>query len=143
MLAPFDLESGSVWAHTICFNEVWDRSTQRKYKFLHAKIRDTITEKNKNNIPEAGKFHLADESDVATLEQFFKSQFKWEDGEYDIQILVKDKNEKIILSNASRFTLFESDTSDLKAWVEDYKYGNSIFLPASPKQVGIWVDLAK
>lgn len=143
MLAPFDLASGEVWAHSVHFNEIWDRSTQRKYKYLHAKIRDTITEKNKNTPPEIGKFHTANQDDIEGLEQFFSSQFKWEDGEYEIQILVKDKNDNILVADSSRFTIFESDTDDLKAWTEDYKYGNSIHLQPSPKQVGVWVDLSK
>ncbi|MEZ9019855.1 hypothetical protein AB6E79_23315 [Vibrio lentus] len=143
MLAPFDLASGDVWAHTIHFNEVWDRSTQRKYKYLHAKIRDTITEKNKNTPPELGKLNTANEEDIKSIEEFCNTQFKWEDGEYEMQILVKDKNNNILVSDSSRFTLFESDTDDLKAWAEDYKYGNSVHLPASPKQVGVWVNMSE
>lgn len=143
MLTPFEIEPNQTWAHTISFAELWDRAQQKEYRAIYSSIRDTITEKSRVNPPEIGERHEADENDYIKICKFFDKNFKWIDGEYEAEILVKNKENKIIARDQVKFTFFESESDELKLWVEDYKYGNSIHLPASQKQLGMWVELSE
>ncbi|WP_351008814.1 hypothetical protein [Shewanella sp. S1-58-MNA-CIBAN-0166] len=141
MLTPFEIEPNQTWAHTISFVDLWNRAEQKEYKAIYSNIRDTITEKNRVD-PGYTKRHEADESDYIKICNFFEKNYKWIDGEYDAEILVKDKENNVIAKDKVKFTLFESESDELRLWVEDYKYGNSIHLPVSQKQYGVWVDLS-
>jgi hypothetical protein len=143
MLTPFEVEPNQTWAHTIGFTEIWDRAEQKEYKAIYSNIRDTITEKNRIDPPGIGERHEADESDYINICGFFEKNYKWIDGEYEADILVKDKENKVIANDKVKFTFFESESDELKLWTEDYKYGSSIHLPASQKQLGVWVELSE
>jgi hypothetical protein len=142
MLVPFEIAPNTTWAHTINFIDVWNRDSQKEYKNIYIKIRDSINEKNKIQPMVFGSQQEADLVAYENLCNFFKHNFKWLDGEYEAEILVKNKAGDIIAQDSVVFTLFESESDELKSWVADYKFGYGIHLPASQNQVGVWVNLS-
>ncbi len=142
MLTPFEVGPNKTWAHTINFSELWDRAKQKEYKAIYSNIRDTITEKNRVDPPGIGERHEADENDYKGICDLFEKNYKLIDGEYEAEILVKNKAGGIITRDLVKFTFFESELDELRLWLEDYKYGNSIHLPASLKQLGVFVELS-
>lgn len=142
MFTPVEIRPDQTWAHTVSFNELWDRTKQKEYKAFYSNIRDVITEKNRVDPLGIGEKHEIDAIDYQKLCKFFDKNFKWFDGEYEAEILVKDKEDNVIAKDLVKFTLFESETDELNAWVEEYKYGNGIHLVNSQKQNGVSVDLS-
>lgn len=142
MLVPFEIEPNATWSHTINFMEIWNRDTQKEYKNIYTKIRESINEKNKL---QSGTFLLQQECDSVAYNNicmFFERNFKWLDGEYEAEVVVNSKNGDVIAKDTFAFTLFESESDELKSWVADYKFGNGVYLPNSQNQVGVWVNLS-
>jgi hypothetical protein len=142
MLVPFEIPPNKTWSHTINFIEAWNRDSQKEYKNIYIKIRDSINKKAQTPPIEHGVQHEADPIAYENICKFFKKNFKWLDGEYECEILVKNKVGEVITKGSVLFTLFESESDDLKSWEADYKYGYGVHLPLSPNQMGVWVELS-
>ncbi|GGI81932.1 hypothetical protein GCM10007978_19630 [Shewanella hanedai] len=142
MFTPLEIGPNQTWAHTIGFSEPWDRTKQKEYKGLYANIRDTITDKHRETPLGIGERHEIDDDVYQNLCSFFDGNFQWTEGEYVAEILVKDKEDNIFAKDSVKFTVFESDSVELRTWTEDYKYGHGIHLPVSQKQTIVWVELS-
>ena len=141
MFTPFELRTEESWAHTVNFHEKWNRTQQQEFRAISSKVRDTISEKLKRGPLPNGELHEANIEQVEQIHEQFVRNFQWLPGEYSGSINVLDQSDKLILSDELKFTLFESESSELKAGVDDYRYGYGIYLPVSQKQHGIWIDL--
>ena len=67
-------------------------------------------------------------------------KFVWEPGEYAVEISVKCNDERQNVSRSFRFTLFESDSDELRGYVDKYKYGEGVYY-ASEINVGIITNI--
>lgn len=143
MLVPFEIVANQTWAHTINFIEPWNRASQKEYKGLYSQIRDSISGSHRLQTVLSEPRQEADAAVYEKLCQFFNKNFKWHEGEYEAEILVKNKAGEIIVKDSVAFTIFESESDELKSWVRDYKFGNGIHLPVSQNQVGVWVELSR
>ncbi|EHC7291190.1 hypothetical protein [Vibrio parahaemolyticus] len=141
MFTPFELGTGESWAHTINCHEKWDRSQRQKFRAISSKVRDTISDKLKQGPLPNGDLHEANAEQIKEIHEQFVNNFQWLQGEYSGLLQVMDSNDKVMLSDEFKFTIFESESNELKAGVEDYRYGYGIHLPISQKQQGIWIDL--
>ncbi|RBP81387.1 hypothetical protein DET47_10399 [Shewanella putrefaciens] len=142
MLTPFELHREQSWAHTIIFNELWSRKQQQRYRQLESNIRNHIFDQNKENSLSQGKLHEAKEDDVKEINAFFKENFKWDAGEYSVQINVFGEQRNILVSDTFDFVLFENESKELESYHEEYKYGAGVYYN-SVKQVGIVLDISQ
>lgn len=63
-------------------------------------------------------------------------------GEYTIELSVEADNCPAKFTKNYRFTLFESDTAELKSHAEDYKFGGGISYEMD-KHVGVFVPISQ
>lgn len=122
---PFELSSDGSWDHSCWFMVDLDRNTEQKLRGLISALDTDISNKinaktNKNELVEAS-------SDlVEPLVECDEKAFIWEPGEYYIEI--KLLTEPFIeVTKKFRFTLFETDTKELKDYSNDYKYGMNYY----------------
>lgn len=118
---PFELSSESSWDHSCWFTTNVDRNTEQQIRSSVSVLDMNIAEKLKNN---GGNDQLieADEYLVKPLIDIKERNFIWEPGEYFVEIVL-ETFPLINISKNIRFTLFETDTKELKDYSDDYKYG--------------------
>lgn len=92
----------------------------------------TLTLMNDLNAKRAASFNkdpYAIEADPANVEPFFdimKRNFIWIEGEYVLKIRAESSDPAIFVEKQFRFTLFESDSRQLRDYSKGYKYGEGI-----------------
>lgn len=118
---PFELPPEKYWDHPCWFTVDLDRNTEQKIRGLLSELNMDISEKLKNRNDEKQVVE-ASENLVRPLLQHKEKAFIWEPGEYFIQINLQSEPQMNISKNF-RFTLFETDTKELTAYSDDYKYG--------------------
>ena len=67
----------------------------------------------------------ADPEIIQPIQDFFNEKFQWDDGEYEVSVSVT--SDKITKTKCYRFTIFESESAELRAMAEHYKYGSGVF----------------
>ncbi len=118
---PFELLSEESWDHSCWFTANVDRNTEQKCRGLISSLDMDVFEKIKNKKDE-NQLIEAEESLVKPIVEFKEKTFIWEPGEYFVEMNLQS-DPPINISKKIRFTLFETDTKELKDYSNDYKYG--------------------
>lgn len=118
---PFELPSEKSWDHSCWFTSNIDRNTEQKFRGLLSALEMNIIEKIKNK-REDNQLIEAEEDLVKPIVEYKEKAFVWEPGEYFVEINLQS-DPPINISKKFRFTLFETDTKELKDYSNDYKYG--------------------
>lgn len=134
---PFASRPGGEWAHTCIFSPDTTREQERHYRraksALQTNINDKILVRNSvekmaavggANLPVRGGLVEADENALAPFTELFDQTFSMVVGEY--RMTVTAVTDKLNISNQYDFTIFESDETDLRDIVKDYKFGKWI-----------------
>lgn len=142
LFVPFMLKHGESWAHSVSFLNEFDRLTEKLFRESESALSADIKDKL-NNRPEGDKsMVIADSKIVDPFHQLFKSMFIWLPGEYVATLQVDAEPGSASFTKHYRFTLYESDTRDLAANTEDYKYGGGISYKVATHS-GVNVPLAE
>lgn len=139
MFTPFRLAPGEEWAHVLTFFNLYTRDDDKEYRRLESSIRtDILAQKER---PE-NKERLCDASpeSIELAMTFFKRNFKWEAGEYELELKVETDHEKANLKRHFLFSLFESESMELRSYSEGYKHGAGVYW-LSPAQPGLLVPV--
>jgi hypothetical protein len=139
LLTKFKINSGEEWAHLTNFFNDFSKAEEKESKTFIKKTRDEITEKFRTK-PQNQDMVEISEPLVASIKSFFDKKFIWEAGEYSIKISIKCSDKSQNVSKNLRFTLFESDSDELREYTEKFKYGESVVYP-SKRDVGIITSL--
>ena len=139
MLAPFRLAPGEEWAHVLSFFNMYTRDDEREYRRLESSIRTDIL-RQKENTENKDLLCEASSGSVELAMSFFKNHFRWEAGEYDLELSVETDRREANLQRKYLFSLFESEAGELRAYSEGYKHGAGVCW-ASPAQPGILVPV--
>lgn len=139
MLTPFRLAPGEEWAHIVNFFGLFSRDDEKNYRQLESAIRSDI-HAQKEDPANRDRMCEADPALVAPLAQLFERQFRWNPGEYDVELVVSTDIPSADLSMRYRFSLFESESQELKAYADQYKHGAGLYWQ-SPTQTGILVPI--
>jgi hypothetical protein len=142
MFTPIDLGSGEKWAHTVSFHEKWSRTQQQTFRALSSKVRDTINSKRFHE-PEHVGHHQAEDEQVKEIQDQFNSNFKWLNGEYKGHLVVLDSDDKPLIKDEFKFTIFETESDQLRDACYDYRFGFGVYLPPSHKQSGLIIELTQ
>jgi hypothetical protein len=139
MLTPFRLAPGEEWAHVISFFNLYTRDDDKEYRRLESSIRTDILgqkelSENKDRLCEATP------NSIELAMSFFKSHFKWDAGEYDLELTVETDREKASLKHKYLFSLFEAESTELRGYSDIYKYGAGVYWD-SPAQPGLNVPV--
>lgn len=141
LFTSFSLKPKEEWAHIVNFLNYFLRDDEKKYRSAESKLREDIVAKRK--LPE-NQDRLVEASNelVSPFQDMYKEKFVWHSGEYEMSISVVASNSKANVEKKYRFTLFESDSSDLSKAVDDYKYGDGINWD-SGKHAGVIVQITQ
>jgi len=126
LLAPFSLKPGEDWVHGVNFLNFFDRANEKLYRASEAALRNDINKKLRIKKEEDKNHVIADPVLVEPFMQLFERLFIWEPGEYIVELTVVTAPKSAMYSKKYRFTLYESDTAELRNYANDYQYGGGI-----------------
>ena len=142
LFVPFALKPGETWAHNVVFLNLFDRLTEKQFRenlsILSFDIRKKLSARS-------GSDHnavIADRVFVQPFFDMFEKLFVWLPGEYVFELTVNAEPGSASYSKKYRFTLFESDTSDLRKHREDYQFGGGLAYDIE-KHVGVYIPLTE
>lgn len=137
LFTPFVLRAEEDWSHIVNFLNFFGREDEKRYRDIESALRQDIVDK-KNRQPDM--LVEADEKNVKPLKEFFEEKFSWHAGEYQLTVVVKgDKAES---RQTYRFTVFESESDELRKHIDEYKYGARVYWePSEGAMAGISVQV--
>lgn len=127
LFVPFNINPGDAWTHSVTFLNENDRLTEKALRKNVSELQTDIRIKLQAR-PTDQKNTLV-EAEVALVTPFYAlmdERFVWFPGEYVAELSVLTQPGSASFKKKYRFTLFESDTEDLRAHKDDYKYGGGI-----------------
>lgn len=142
LFVPFRLNPGESWAHNVNFLQLFDRATEKLYRASESALSSNIREKLAA-LPagDKGPVHAAPEF-VKPFTDLFNRLFIWEPGEYMVELTVEATPGSSSIIKKYRFTLFESDSADLRSHLDDYSIGGGISFDVD-RHVGVFVPLSR
>jgi hypothetical protein len=141
LFTGFRLKSKEEWAHIVNFFSYLSRTDEKRYRAAELALRTDIVEKTK--LPEnKDRLVEADPKYLPALDQLFDEKFIWLPGEYELDILVRTSDRKAGTHQKYRFTLFESDSTDLSKVKADFKYGDGVYWD-SGNHTGVIVQIVE
>ena len=127
LLTTFTLKASETWAHTINFLRYFDRATEKWYRQCESALREDIQGKIAQRDPNAAKTLVEARPElVKPFVDFFEKTFVWTPGEYTVEFTLMTDYSPSNVRKRFRFTLFESDTAQLRSYVDSYKYAAGI-----------------
>lgn len=140
LFVPFSLKPGDTWAHETRFFNPLDRTTEKLYRGSESALLADI--RNKLQLRPKGDEQIvaAESTLVEPFLALFKKLFIWEPGEYVAVLSVFAEPKSAPFSCSYRFTLYESDSEELRSHTEDYKFGSG-FSYMLPRHAGVFVPL--
>lgn len=120
IFAPFKLSPGEDWAHTVYFYTRFSRNEDREFRQITSNLRADLMAKK---VASSDSTAEADPENVTPVTQFFERKFKWNSGEYDINVCVDTDNKQADTTKQFRMTIYESDANQLRGYAEEYKIG--------------------
>ncbi|WP_092825108.1 hypothetical protein [Vreelandella subterranea] len=137
LFTPFFLRPDEDWSHIANFLNFFDRDDEKRYRDMESELRQDIMEKRRRN-PDA--LAEADDVNVHPIKEFFNEKFSWSPGEYKMTVAID--GDKVTIEKSYRFTIFESESDELKAHVDDYKFGARVYWePTGGPATGIFVQI--
>lgn len=142
LFVPFTLKPGDTWAHGTNFLNFFDRATEKLYREAESKLRADINRKLNARAEGDSNQVVAEPELVDPFLMLFKQLFVWQSGEYVAELIVETEPGAVLFSRKYRFTLYESDSSELQAHVDDYKLGGGVSFTVD-KHAGVFVPLSQ
>ncbi|MGF6410987.1 hypothetical protein [Paraburkholderia sp. MM5482-R1] len=131
LLTPFRLKAGEEWSHGVTLSLTATREARQTYSAAAKALKDDITAKRatlQTNHPDVE----ADQRVVQPLFALFDASFFWRAGEYEITLRIATNTPTADIARTFRFTLFESESDQLRAHREQLKFGNGVYFRMPP-----------
>lgn len=146
ILAPFRLLPEHDWSHGIYFYPDFSRDEDIEYRNLTGKIKTNIQAKIPPTPPallqnQAPALYEADAPLTQSAIQFFDSHFMWGTGEYMGMVTIHTEPSQATLNKKFQFTLFETESDELRSYSKDYKYGLGVYYYNLEKHPGISIAI--
>lgn len=127
LFVPYHLNPDETWAHITNFFEFFDRETEKNYRGHVSNLnRDIRAKLEKRPKSKSKELVVAKDDLVAPFKELFAKEFVWVPGEYIAELNIKTNQASASFLKKYRFTLFESDTAELKAQSERFKFGEGV-----------------
>lgn len=132
ILAPFKLEANAEWQHIVNFEFPLESHEEKATKALVSEMRADLLAKRETLTAEekTSKYVDCEPNVLARANDMFKQRFKWNASEYHLDLTIETEPPKATTVRRYRFTLWESDSFDLRALTDDYSKGFGVCLPA-------------
>lgn len=121
ILAGFKLKPGETWQGFVCFFERLSLDDQREYRSIDNSTRQELRRQTGSNTFPIISLELLDK-----IHSFYLRLFKFKSREHKATICVKTKDNQEFLFPGYRFTLYESDVSELISHTQRYTTGDGI-----------------
>lgn len=141
LFVPFSLRPSEVWAHGANFLRLFDRNTEKIYRERDSELRSNIRRKLAARAEEDKELVVADAEYVQPFLDMFNRMFVWLPGEYTLDLQIGVESGKAAFGKQYRFTLFESDSEELRSHTDDFKYGGGLSYNLD-RHVGVYVPLS-
>ncbi len=126
LLSSFKLKPKEEWTHLINFLNFFSRTEEKEYRQLESNLRKDILQKKQK--PENKDLYVESEPNVVQpIMEFFKRKFRWAPGEYEVALEIRALPEKASKLIKYRFTMFESDSTELQDYTKEYKHGAGVY----------------
>jgi hypothetical protein len=142
LFVPFSLKPGEHWSHAANFFNPFDRATEKFYRESESVLAADIRKRIQARVVDDKQLVMAEPALVTPFMQLFSKLFIWEPGEYVFELVVEAQPGSASYSKKYRFTLYESDTAELRKYTEDYLSGGGIYYHAD-RHVGVFVSLSE
>jgi len=123
LFVPFTLKPGETWAHSVTFLNTFERQVEKLFREKLSTLDGDIRRKLRDRPEGSREAVVAEPENVEPFSELFRRIFIWYPGEYITQLNVSTEPGSASFVKRYRFTLFESDTEDLRAYLDDYKFG--------------------
>lgn len=143
LLTQFSLKPKEDWSNFVNFFSSFTFDEERHSKQLIKDLKKNIQDKLANRQPEeelASRYVEGDSQLVAPVIGFFETHFKWQPGEYTLDLQIDCQQKKASVKRQFRFTLYESDYAEFKEQTEKYKYGLGVYFP-DPDTPNVYVNI--
>lgn len=130
LLTPFNLKPTEEWGHLVTFASAVSREDEKKLRAAEDQLRKNIQDKIRERDRKGDNSKDLVEADAALVTPFmeaFNRFFIWNPGEYVITLNIKAEHAAASLTRKYRFTLFESDTLQLKQPTDNFKFGDGVY----------------
>lgn len=123
LFVPFTLKPGETWAHSVTFLNTFERQVEKIFRERLSTLDGDIRRKLRDRPEGSREVVVAEPENVSPFADLFRRLFIWHPGEYIAQLSVMAEPGSASFSKRYRFTLYESDTEDLRSYLDDYKFG--------------------
>lgn len=141
LLTPFKLKPGEDWGHVVNFFNHFSRTEDKEYRQLESNLRADIISK-RALLTDKDLDVPADQKYVDPVIGFFNRKFLWKPGEYEMELQIEAEPTSAAFKTKFRFTLFESESQELKDIQNGYQYGAGVFYDP-PRFTGLFLPLSK
>ena len=131
-----------MWSHSTHFSNLFDRATEKVFRKNESALTADIRTKIRMRAEGDEEPVVAEEGLVMPFMALFERMFIWEPGEYVVQLSVLTEPGLASFKRSYRFTLYESDSIDLRAHTEDYKFGGG-FSYNVERHLGAFIPLSQ
>jgi hypothetical protein len=141
LFVPFSLRPGDSWSHLVNFLHLFDRTTEKLFRESVSAMSADIREKLELR-PESDKALVKAKPElVKPFTDMFGNMFIWTPGEYVIELVVTTDPSTAAFRRSYRFTLYESDSAELKSHTDDYPFGAGLTYSVE-RHTGVLVPLS-
>ena len=141
LLTPFKIAPDQDWGHIVNFFNPFSRVEDKEYRQLESNLRADIVNK-RTTLTNKDVDVPADQKFVDPILAFFNRKFIWEPGEYEMELQIEAEPKSANLSTKFRFTLFESESQELRDIQNGYQFGAGVFYEP-PRITSLFIPLAK
>jgi hypothetical protein len=126
LFVPFSLKPGETWAHSVAFLNLFDRLTEKQFREDQSALDSDIRRKIRARSEDDKNAVVAEQALVQPFLKLFERLFVWLPGEYVVELRVNAEPGSASYSKKYRFTLYESDTAELRSHLEDFPFGGGL-----------------
>ncbi|RIY42644.1 hypothetical protein CJP73_03785 [Neopusillimonas maritima] len=141
LFVPFALRPSETWAHGANFLRLFDRNTEKFYRERESELRANISRKLAARAEDDKELVVADAQYVQPFLEMFNRMFVWLPGEYTLDLQIQVESGKAAFGKRYRFTLFESDSEELRSHTDDFKHGGGLAYNVD-RHFGVYVPLS-
>lgn len=137
ILPTFNIEAKSEWSNITNFQQLLKREEEKIRRDISLIIQKKVSE---NTDTEQKEAVTVKNKVVKPLHKIFKENFIWEASRYKIDINIETDDIKTNLSKTIYFTIFETQSNELKAHQDGYSSGDTVYWN-SGRFSGTYIDI--
>ena len=142
LFIPFTLKPNDVWEHGTNFLNLFDRTTEKLFRDSESKLRNDIRGQLNAKTENDNEIVTAKPELVTPFLDLFSKFFIWLPGEYVTELIVETEPRIASYKSKYRFTLYESDSDELRSLTDDYKSGGGISYDTD-RHIGIFTPISQ